>query len=63
MLDDGVAAARWQAKIAVCDAPLQYPILGRAGCLEFYDCRFRGAQQVVDVEPNSAFAGMVDAGD
>ena len=42
--------------------PLEIPyrILGNAGCLEFFDVTFRGADRLVELEPNGSYAGMID---
>lgn len=48
---------RWPAVVAFCDAPIRYPLLGNAGCLEFFDVTFRGDQRVLEIERNSSYTG------
>ena len=48
---------RWKARLGFTDAPLPYPLLGRAGCLQYFDVTFRGADRIVDFEPNDTFPG------
>lgn len=47
----------WSATIGFSPAPIPYPILGQAGCLQYFDVTFRGADRVVDFEPNGTFPG------
>jgi hypothetical protein len=56
-MSDDVAECRWQAVIAFSPAPLTYPILGNAGCLEFFDIRLLGADLWIELEPNWKFQG------
>jgi hypothetical protein len=58
-LTDGAKVIRWAAVVGFSPAPIRYPLLGLAGCLQFFDARFRGHIQVVELEPISAFAGTV----
>jgi hypothetical protein len=45
--------------VRLSPAPIRYPILGTAGCLQFMDARFRGADLIVELETNPTFAGVV----
>jgi hypothetical protein len=36
---------------------MTYPFLGLAGCLEFFDARFRGADRLAELETNRLFPG------
>lgn len=40
-------------------APIQYPLLGQIGCLEFFDARFFGQLRIVELETNAAFPGVI----
>jgi hypothetical protein len=59
LLEDGTRIWRWPAIIGFSPAQIRYPILGTAGCLQFMDARFRGANQIVELETNPTSAGMV----
>ena len=50
---------RWTAVVCFSNAPIPYRILGYAGCLEFFDVTFRGADRLVDIEPNPSYAGTI----
>jgi hypothetical protein len=50
---------RWRARVGFTPAPLSYGLLGHRGCLEFLDAKFRGADQIVEVETNRALPGTV----
>jgi hypothetical protein len=56
-LADDASNCRWPAVISFSPAPLPYPILGNAGCLEFFDVRFLGADLMVELEKNWKFPG------
>ena len=57
-LDDGTGFCRWPTVAAFSPAPLKYPLLGLAGCLEYFDSTFRGANQLVELTPNPRFPGI-----
>jgi hypothetical protein len=57
VLDDGNSVWRWPAVVGFSPAPLRYPILGTAGCLQFIDGRFLGADQLVELETNRSYPG------
>jgi hypothetical protein len=53
------ASCRWPAIVGFSSAPLKYPLLGMAGCLEFFDATFRGEDGVVELSPNGKFPGSL----
>jgi hypothetical protein len=53
------ASCRWPAVVGFSSAPLPYPLLGIAGCLEFFDATFRGEDHVVELSPNGTFPGTL----
>ena len=55
---DDAASCRWPSVIAFSPAPLPYPILGNAGCLEFFDVRLLGGDLVVELETNWKYPGV-----
>ena len=48
---------RWPAVVAFSPAPLKYPILGRGGCLQFFDVRLLGADLKVELEITRLYPG------
>jgi hypothetical protein len=52
-------AWRWQARVGFTPAPLAYALLGHRGCLDFLDAKFCGADQIVEIEVNRMFPGIV----
>jgi hypothetical protein len=56
-LEQGGIIWRWRALVGFSSAPLAYPLLGLQGCLEFMDARFRGADQVLELETARLFPG------
>lgn len=59
VLNDGVGAWRWPAIVGFSPALIRYPLLGTAGCLQFMDARFRGADLIVELETNHTFPGTI----
>jgi hypothetical protein len=59
VLDDGTGVWRWPAIVSFSPAPIRYPLLGTAGCLQFMDARFRGADLMVELETNATVPGTV----
>jgi hypothetical protein len=57
VLTDMRATWRWSAVVGFSPAPLRYPILGQAGCLQFMDARFLGADLVAELETNRTYPG------
>ena len=58
-LDDGIQVFRWSAVIGFSPAPIRYPILGTAGCLQYFDAGFLGDQRVVELATNSSYRGTI----
>ncbi len=56
-LNDGQEICQWPAIIGFSQAPLRYPILGICGCLQFFDARFLGQNQFVELETNGSYSG------
>jgi hypothetical protein len=54
-LDDGSSVWRWRTVVGFSPAPIRYPILGTAGCLQFIDARFLGADMLVELEANRLY--------
>jgi len=59
VLNDGVSTWRWGAVVGFSPAPLRYPILGNAGCLQYIDALFRGVDLLVELSTNGSFAGRI----
>jgi hypothetical protein len=59
VLEDGTRIWRWPAVIGFSPAQIRYPILRTAGCLQFMDARFRGADRIAELETNPTFPGTV----
>jgi hypothetical protein len=57
LLTDNGSVWRWSAVVGFSPAPLRYPILGQAGCLQFLDARFIGADLIVELETNRTYPG------
>jgi hypothetical protein len=45
----------WRAHVGFTHAPLSYGLLGQRGCLDFFDAKFCGADQFVELERNREF--------
>lgn len=58
-LSESSTAYRWRAIVCFSNAPIPYRILGNAGCLEFFDVTFRGADRLTELEPNQSYAGTI----
>jgi hypothetical protein len=56
-LTDGLEMREWPAVVAFTPARLVYPMLGFAGCLQFFDANFRGAVEVVELTTNALYPG------
>ena len=57
--DDNGSLIRWPTIVGFTSAAIRYPLLGVAGCLEYFDVTFLGAGQQMEIEPNSTFPGAV----
>jgi len=49
---------QWTTLVGFVSTHLRYSLLGHAGCLQFFDAIFRGADQEVVLTPNSSFSGQ-----
>jgi hypothetical protein len=47
----------WVGWVGFTAATMQYPVLGFAGCLQFFDAHFRGGQEEVELTINALFPG------
>lgn len=54
---DATERREWPARVAFTAAKMRQPILGRAGCLEFFTATFRGDVREVELAVNAAFPG------
>ncbi len=59
VLTDGTTVWRWSALVGFSPASLRYPILGNAGCLQYFDALFRGADLTIELNFNRSYAGVV----
>jgi hypothetical protein len=50
---------RWRTVVGFSPVPLHYPILGRGGCLQFFDTRFLGVDLIVELETNPSYPGTI----
>lgn len=56
-LTDGVEYREWPALIGFTSARMILPLLGFAGCLQFFDALFRGESEVVELTVNALYPG------
>jgi hypothetical protein len=56
-LTDGREQREWPAWVGFTPSRLTYPMLGFAGCLQFFDATFRGAREDVELTPNGLYPG------
>ncbi len=56
-LTDGREFCEWPAWVGFTAAPLRKPLLGFAGCLQFFDGDFRGAREQVELVTNLLYPG------
>ena len=57
-ISDGIETCEWRGLVAFTPARLIYPILGFAGCLQFFDATFRGALEEVELVQNALYPGV-----
>jgi len=57
VLAGDAATYRWRAVVGFSPAPIAYPILGNAGCLQYFDARLFGADLLVELEANWKYPG------
>ena len=56
-VSDGVEFRSWPAWVGFTNAPLNQPILGYAGFLQFFDATFRGHAEEVELAVNPSYPG------
>jgi hypothetical protein len=57
-ITDGIAETyEWDTVVGFAPFPVLRGLLGFAGCLQFFDAAFRGADQEVALFPNASFSG------
>jgi hypothetical protein len=56
-ITDGHEQCEWEGWVGFTSARLHRPLLGHAGFLQFFDATFRGEAEIVELTPNSAYAG------
>jgi hypothetical protein len=56
-LTDGQEFRQWQGWVGFTPAPMFLPVLGFAGCLQFFSALFRGDREEVELEVNSLYPG------
>jgi hypothetical protein len=56
-LTDGHEYCEWPALVGFTAAPLRHPLLGFAGCLQFFDSDFRGEREEVELATNNLYPG------
>lgn len=56
---NGGERCEWLAWVAFTDTPINRPLLGFAGFLQFFTATFHGDQEIVELAVNSLFAGTL----
>ena len=56
-ITDGHEQREWEGWVGFTSARLHRPLLGHAGFLQFFDATFRGDAEIVELTPNSSYAG------
>jgi hypothetical protein len=56
-LTDGQEFREWEALVGFTSAPLKFPLLGFAGCLQFFTSTFFGHLEEVELTVNPLYAG------
>jgi hypothetical protein len=56
-MTDGVVFREWPARVGFTAVPLIRPLLGYAGCLQFFAALFLGDQEEVELTVNSRYPG------
>jgi hypothetical protein len=56
---NGGERCEWLASVAFTDLPMNRPLLGFAGFLQFFTATFHGDQEAVELEVNSLFPGTL----
>jgi hypothetical protein len=57
-LTDGSTTWSWPARVAFSAAPIRYPLLGQAGCLQYLDATFLGVDRVAVLDVNPSYPGV-----
>jgi hypothetical protein len=57
-LTDGSEFLEWLGWVAFTSAPLERPLLGYAGCLQFFTAMFHGDSEEVRLSVNRSYPGM-----
>jgi hypothetical protein len=57
-LTDGMTTWAWPARVAFTAAPIRYPLLGQAGCLQYLDATFLGVDRVTVLDLNRSYPGI-----
>ena len=56
-LTDGVEQREWSAWVGFTPARIPYPMLGFAGCLQFFTSTFHGDREEVELTVNRMYSG------
>jgi hypothetical protein len=56
-LTDGLQEHEWAAIVGFTSARLAYPVLGIAGCLQFFATTFFGDREEIEMSTNSLYPG------
>jgi len=56
-LTDGQEFREWPATVGFTPAPLGHPILGFAGCLQYFTATFHGDREAVELTVNRLYPG------
>ncbi len=56
-MTDGHEYKEWPARVGFAALPMRRPLLGFAGCLQYFDVLFRGADEVFEMTANRLFPG------
>jgi hypothetical protein len=56
-LTDGKEFREWPALVGFTSARMVHPLLGFAGCLQFFDALFRGEREEVELTINGLYPG------
>lgn len=56
-LTDGVEQREWPAWVGFTSARRNQPLLGFAGCLQFFSANFHGDREVVELTTNTLYPG------
>lgn len=58
-VSDGRETCTWTAIVGFVNGRLRYPLLGHAGCLQFFDADFQGEDHQVVLTANHSFPGTI----